>query len=61
MNSVINARRELGYKGESGRLTGHLAVKELQLVEPLNTLRFELGQLGFGFLPFGVVFLALGL
>ena len=38
LNSVINARRELVYKGESGKLTGHLAVKELQLVEPLNAL-----------------------
>ena len=38
----------------------HLAVKEFQLVEPLNTLRFELGQLGFGFLGFCVVLLALG-
>ena len=53
-------RRELCYKEESGKLTGHLVVKELQLVEQLDTLRFELSQLGFGFLGFGIVLLTLG-
>ena len=52
-NSVIRESRV--------KLTGHLAVNEFELVQPLNALRFELGQLGFGFLPFGVVFLPLGL
>ena len=42
------------------KLTGHLAVYEFELVQPLNALRFELGQIGFGFLRFGVVLLALG-
>ena len=51
---------KLGHKGESDRLTIHLAIKKGQLVKPLNTLRFELGQLGFGFLCFGVVLIALG-
>ena len=54
-------RRELGYKGETGRLTGHLVVNEFELVQPLNALRFELGQLGFSFLGLGIVLLALGL
>ena len=51
---------KLGHKEEPDRLTVHLTVKEGQLVKPLNTLRFELSQLGFGFLRFGVVLLALG-
>ena len=43
------------------KLTGHLPVKEFKLVQPLNALRLELGQIGFGFLLLGVVLLALGL
>ena len=43
------------------KLTGHLTVNEFELVQPLIALQFVLGQIGFSFLPFGVVFLALGL
>ena len=42
------------------KLTGQLAVNKFELVQPLNALRFELGQLGFGFLPVGVILLAFG-
>ena len=42
-------------------LTGHLPVNEFKLVQPLNALRLELGQLGLGFLLLGVILLALGL
>ena len=41
-------------------LTVQLSVKQSQPLQPPDALRFELGQLGFGFLRFDVVLLALG-
>ena len=52
---------KLGHKEEPDRLTIQLAVKEGQLVKPLSTLRFELGQRRFGFLCLGVVLITDGL
>ena len=46
--------------GNSGELTGHVAVDELDLVKPPGAPRLEFGQLRFGSLPLGIVFVALG-
>ena len=46
--------------GNSGELTGHVAVDELDLVNPPGAPRLEFGQLRFGSLPLGIVFVAFG-
>ena len=45
--------------GDSGKLTGHLSVDELELVQPLGAPRPEFCQIQFGLLPLGLVLVAL--